>query len=1057
MGEPVLLQIPFGGGVHEKIAPEHLDPSQFVASVVNGNFTKNGAIDKRLGMIALCNSSVSPGASLSGTGVSIGSWARSNIVATTIGQLYTVNTLGKATNVSPLPSVYPVRRPITNTPSSINPALVDVSYQGRTLRVSIVQDAARNLVATVIDADTGDLVKGVTTVFPDPGGTYPSQVLQALYLPNAAASLCCLLTFINPNTGQISCANYDPTTNSFSSWVNLVTTSGPADVTPFNGDPAGGFILFFASSGAPVFQYLLPDLTLVKQQLLTALPGGTSLLAYNATVVATYGASEKIWLLYCVTAAGVPDIWVDCYTGDKTWTQLSTQRSTTYFGVSSQRWITGACRYDANTVLYGYTYVKSISDGGGTRFEPTIGAWALATTSGVTSTGDFPMGAYPLAAPYQASDGSFYQPFMSVLEVTSSVTPYSLQSQQVTAYLCKWVNFTNGSSNSVLPVATVAPRQVQLGTTLLALLYAAGRIPLNSVSRSSQTRYAFGFRTKGNGTAEVSGSKGPAWAADMFFDTTSCAKLYKLGELGNAMSVSSGVPFAFDSIRAFEHGFFQYPEFAWCSQSGSGGTLTGTYTYAVVYAYVDASGAIHRSSPTICTPITISGTQKVSVNIPVLSMTWRDYAKAGQVFAEIYRTVSNGSIFYFVDRVTISGFAASSTQYVTYGPDTETDAHIQTASLLYTTGGVLSNANPPAFLLQTIHRGRIVGVDETLKSMWFSKRLSAGDAPGFNETLVVDVPDGGDITAIASLDDALYIFKRSSIWVMFGDGPSDNGQGSDWTIPTPIASDVGCVDARSVAVTDTGIFFQASNGIHVLTRARTVEYIGRNVEKTLTAYPVITSAAVIPSSTQVRFTCTPSGGGAGVTVVYDYDSKCWGTHLYGLMANGGAAACVTQSTGRYVMMTTEGYVWIECQPTDSTAYQDSNFTGATGYFTTSVTTGWIKMIGLQNFLRVKRILLFAEQTDSKSGVVIALAFNYDGTVKQTATYLPATVSAYPTVQASLHVAPPFVRCESVQVTVSDYLSGGGSVSGSGVKFTGIGVEALPVSARFRRIPPALRQ
>lgn len=1052
MAEPTLLQFPFAGGVNEKIAAEYLDPTQQLASVVNGNFTKNGQIDKRLGIKALCTSTISPSGYITGTGISVGTWSRSHVAAAVLGQLYTVSSGGVANAVGPLPNVYSVRRPITNAPSDVNPTLVDVPYNGKTRRVSVVQDLGGNFVASVVDADTGDLIKPVTTIFPNPGGTYPPQVLQAMYLPNATPSLSCIITFINANTGQISCVNYNPLMNSFTGSLNLVTTSGPADATPFNGDPSGGFILFYASGGQLILQYLLPDLTLAHQEILTALPGTTTLQTFNASVVATYGAGEKIWLLYSIVSAGIYDIWVDCYSGDKNWTRLSYQKSTAYFG-TTQRYLTGACRYDANTVLYGYTYIKNLTGGAAV----SIGSWVLATTAGATTTGDFPFGLLPMSTPFQASDGSFYQAF-SHTWFTPAESTYG--SSVITCYLCKWLSFAGGTNRAVMPVATIAPRQLQSDTfSGWAQILARGRVQLASVSRQSQTRYAVGLRTRGNDRSEQDaqfsrGNKGPSWAVDFYFDSASCARLYRMGEIGSSLSISGSVPFTFDSVRAYEHGFFHDPQWASVSSSGTGGTLTGTYRFAIVYAFVDSAGAIHRSAPYITNSVDLTGGLNATVRIPALAMTWRDYSVAGQVFAEIFRTTSNGSTFYFLDRLTVSG---GTSEIITYAAPNETDANLSVSSLLYTTGGRLSNANPPSFGLQCIHRGRIAGVDETLRTVWFSQRYSPGEAPGFSDLLTVEFPDNGDITAVATLDDAFVVFKTSAIYVMFGDGPADNNQGSDWTIPQALASDVGCIEPRSVVVSDAGVFFQATSGIHVLTRARSVEYIGRNVESTLAQYPVITSATVVPASTQVRFTCTDAAGANSVTIVYDYESKCWGKHVYSSLSAVPVGACMTQSTQRYTLIASDGSVWQEQLPSSATAYRDTNASGVYQYVTTTVTTGWIRLSGLQGFLRLKRVLLLAEQTDLLSGASVSFAFNYDQTVKQSASWTTTDLSPYAIVQTSVHVAPPYVRAESMQVTVSDALAGSGSNAGSGLKFTGIAVEAVPTSSRFRRIPPALRR
>ena len=60
MGETSIVMLPFTGGLDQKAAVEYLDPTQKQAAVLNGNFDKNGSVEKRLGMTALGNSVALP-------------------------------------------------------------------------------------------------------------------------------------------------------------------------------------------------------------------------------------------------------------------------------------------------------------------------------------------------------------------------------------------------------------------------------------------------------------------------------------------------------------------------------------------------------------------------------------------------------------------------------------------------------------------------------------------------------------------------------------------------------------------------------------------------------------------------------------------------------------------------------------------------------------------------------------------------------------------------------------------------------------------------------------
>ena len=50
-----IIQLPFTGGIAQKVAQEYVDPSTALLDVVNGVYTKDGGVDKRLGIAALSN------------------------------------------------------------------------------------------------------------------------------------------------------------------------------------------------------------------------------------------------------------------------------------------------------------------------------------------------------------------------------------------------------------------------------------------------------------------------------------------------------------------------------------------------------------------------------------------------------------------------------------------------------------------------------------------------------------------------------------------------------------------------------------------------------------------------------------------------------------------------------------------------------------------------------------------------------------------------------------------------------------------------------------------
>ncbi len=441
------------------------------------------------------------------------------------------------------------------------------------------------------------------------------------------------------------------------------------------------------------------------------------------------------------------------------------------------------------------------------------------------------------------------------------------------------------------------------------------------------------------------------------------------------------------------------------------------------------------------------------VHITPLSVTFRDVANPGTVFANVYRTLANGSTFYLLNRIVVSNdTSAVEVLYPASGADNWADSSLRTGStLLYTTGGVLDNVNPPSSSFQIAHRGRKAVVDETLRAVWFTTQFTTGDAPGFNEALIVQFPEGGDITAIRSMDDKFIAFKSTSIWVMTGDGPADTGQGSDWSTPQPISSDVGCVSWQSVVSTPMGVMFKASNGIYLLGRDLQVTFIGKAVIDLLTSHPIVTSATLVPARTQVRFTCSTSDGTASTVVVYDYLLNQWTQHDYGQLSAPIASACLTfNAPQRYSILTTDGELWQEHLSTDTDWAFDEDSAGDPHFVTLSATLPFQKT-QLQAYMRTRRLQLFASQEDD-CGVRIDLSFDYQDTIRQTAAWTPAELARLPiSGQVEVHVAAAYNSCQSVRVKVSD-VAGTAMTTGAGMRFVSVAYELQPKGQRYRAIP-----
>ena len=895
MGEKKFIQFPFTGGLAQKTEQAYLDPSAKLLNITNGNYTKVGAIDKRYGMESLSNNVIPPNELPTPTqGQRIVSWNRSDLTVMGSSGLYTWSAAeSKLAGVSNLPPCYPLRRPISVASGNIPPQVFDIPYNGRTLRIATSYDLSFNLYGSVYDADTGDIILDPTEIVPYAGNE--PVVINGLYLQNTAASNRALLIINYDTSAAIYGVFYDPTINAFTTPTVIVSSGAVvADAYAYVNDPYGNFVLAYGSIGGSTITTTIysPTFSVIATNTTTLASFNT--LLYPINVVATYG--EQIWVTFITSDSAISanKVWVIQFSGDESLTvgygPLSI--ATPSAGLT----LFGSGRINATEQLV-ITYQR-VNPGGSSGINTFGCDWIKVTNAGsAVNNGTVPIGFYPFMRPFQVG-GVPYMVFVYYNMVLSGTTSYQKQSAQVTMYLMEWYSTTGTPAplTTVRPVATVAKNVVSMQDFSTILAGGGGRRPTMSQYLSNATRFACGLNTVGIDDAAVSGIVNTSYTAEFFFDTAHTSQLYVSQELGSELHLSGGVPFVFDATIACEDNFFFFPEWSYVTTAGTGTPLeSGKYIYAVCYAYTDGAGLIHRSAPAYTNqiPITNGGAGPV-LTITALSSTWRDLVVPGQTVAEVYRTVADGSIFYLVDRISVSNTTNPTITWPATGEDTTTSANLQSSTTIYTTGGVLPNINPPTFIMQTTYNGRVAGVDETLSQVWFSQAFSPGTAPGFSGSLVVPFSEGGDITAIASMDDKFIVFKEATIWVMYGNnGPALTGQNSDWSVPQRIQSNVGAISQFGTCSTDVGIFFQSQAGIYLMGRDLAVSFIGAPVIDVITANPVITSATIVPGFTQVRFTCNNGAGGSTTTVCYDYLLQEWTTHTYQYITNPVQSSCLS--------------------------------------------------------------------------------------------------------------------------------------------------------------------
>lgn len=439
---------------------------------------------------------------------------------------------------------------------------------------------------------------------------------------------------------------------------------------------------------------------------------------------------------------------------------------------------------------------------------------------------------------------------------------------------------------------------------------------------------------------------------------------YKSATLSQTLHLSGGVLQAYDGNNVVEHGFNVFPDTPINGGNAHAGSIEdGTHSWQFTYEWTDNRGQVYRSAP--CPAVTIdlqsSGANDGSVafSIPSLALT-----KKANVRIVVYRTQSSNSgdpLLYRVTTINTPLLNDPTADYVIF-VDTFADTTIVANNVLYcspdTTAQLieLENIAAPNCTIITTYKNRIflAGLDNP-NQIWYSKTVVPGEPAAFNDILSLDIdPKGQEITGLAVMDGNLIIFKRNSIFLLSGVGPTNTGAQNDFNDPQMIASDVGCTNQSSIVlVSSLGLFFQSSKGIYLLNRSMQTTYVGAPVER----YNVqnIVAGVQIPDTTQVRFISSD-----GNALMYDYYFDQWGTFTNHIAVDAGVWL------NKFFFLKSTGVINQEVPGQYMDIAQSINI---------KITTGWLSFAELQGYQKVRSFMFLG---DYHGRHILKISAAYDG-------------------------------------------------------------------------------
>jgi hypothetical protein len=269
------------------------------------------------------------------------------------------------------------------------------------------------------------------------------------------------------------------------------------------------------------------------------------------------------------------------------------------------------------------------------------------------------------------------------------------------------------------------------------------------------------------------------------------------------------------------------------ADGGAGSLPADTYSVKITF-YDSATGLESSSSPE--TEIAVAASKRITV-------TWTAYAgEHPYTGTKVYiRQNSNQTEHFFVATVT----APTATYSINLTQD-------QLDALTLLVPDEEANDEPPTALIGVAaHVSRLFAHNG---SRVYYSNLDQPEAFDIENSFTVNADDGQKITALHSAHELLLIFKRDSVWALYGEDPAT------W-VPRMISPTVGCLNERSIVTVEGTTYWWSESGPMAWTGVGAVVNIGQGkIDADIAFEAALSTAASSP---------TPSEGYIGIVGTMD--------------------------------------------------------------------------------------------------------------------------------------------------------------------------------------------
>ena len=677
----------------------------------------------------------------------------------------------------------------------------------------------------------------------------------------------------------------------------------------------------------------------------------------------------------------------------------------------------------------------------------------LSTTAGLDQNGFITVGTasescryLTMAKPFMGPNGRVYQ-----LTIMNPIVGPDGNGYGASMVL---LELNPGTSVIALPAAVAAARSAandySLGTHY-------SLCDISNIGDQTQTRYrVLGLAVNSSGYTGIS---------ELSFDFAHVG-LNQAVTLGETTYLCGGTLMSYDRQKITDTGFTAQPKR--CDNlPGPGSSTTGgnlgknAYKYISLYRYRTTRGETDNCLPPTFDPLTVdltgSATTTNQAFVRVHCLNAATYKQDGTsvgnpVIIDLYRNAFIGGVDsgnYYKCASIVNLPLQPTIDFI----DSMGDDVLSTQPLLYTTGGALEADCPPSIRFLCVHNQRLFGIGDEQNVIWYTTTHVVGEKPRWNDALKLNVPSGdGSLVGLASLDGRLFAFTSTALYIFTGDGPNDTGAGESWGVATKMPFGLGLTDPRAICSTPMGIVFMTSKGLYLYDRSGQVQWIGERIQRTLAAYPFITSIVHYEADGYVLVSLSPSSNPitvAGVTMCWDYRHDVWTTWSIGSDAGAGLASVSAESVGGTYYSVFNGTV-LGVSGVSIAMYSPGNYTdgSAGGWITMVISTGWISQQDLQSYGRIARIQLVG-QFRGQHGLVLIKYVDYSATPDSSVTFPVANVLGSTIEQVRTGLVQQ--KCQAVSMTIADQLDFAHLDTGQSVDLEGILFKLRPRGNEYKRL------